>query len=90
MSVNEMVDRLRWQAPSISFCDEAADMLVELREENERLRKDAERYRWLLADEYTVSGRFNQVYRQWSGEDGAEGFTRALDAAIDSALEPRK
>jgi hypothetical protein len=39
MSVNEMVDRLRWQAPSISFCDEAADMLVELREENERLRE---------------------------------------------------
>jgi hypothetical protein len=91
MNVKEMIGRLR-ESLHEDGCvkdgrgrkDElaAADMLAELLEENARLRKDAERYRWLFADEHTISGRFNQVYRQWNGEDGTAGFTSALDAAM--------
>jgi phosphoglycolate phosphatase-like HAD superfamily hydrolase len=87
MNVKEMIGRLRdldkiiVESPP-SIYAEAADMLAELLEENARLRKDAERYRWLFADEHTISGRFNQVYRQWNGEDGTAGFTSALDAAM--------
>jgi hypothetical protein len=63
--------------------DDAADMLAELVEENERLRKDAERYRFLRDDKSPLG---------WQSFNGttAEKIDALLDAAIDAALEPRK
>ena len=55
-----------------------------LRRELAEAERDALRYRWLMADldAPSVTGRFSRVYRQWSGEDGAAGFTAVLDAAM--------
>jgi hypothetical protein len=61
MSVNEMVDRLRWQAPSISFCGEAADMLAELREENERLSEALRGLIWLAEPHFSDKVQLNQL-----------------------------
>jgi hypothetical protein len=82
--VNEMVERLREDlcANPLDAID-AADMLAELQEEVERLRKDAERYRFLRDDKSPLG---------WQSFNGttAEKIDALLDAAIDAAREPRK
>ncbi len=47
-------------------------------------QRDAGRYRWLVnaGSENSPIARAQAVYHLWNGEDGADGFTRALDAAI--------
>lgn len=47
-------------------------------------QRDAGRYRWLVnaGSENSPIARAQAVYRLWNGEDGTDGFTRALDAAI--------
>jgi hypothetical protein len=56
------------------------------REEYFAMKKDAERYRWLMADDGNASiiGRFHSVYHAWNGEDGADGFTAAIDRAREA------
>ena len=53
----------------------------------ELAEQDAARYRWLMDkdDNPSITGRFNAVYRRWDGEDGANGFTAALDAAMEQS-----
>lgn len=49
-----------------------------MREENERLRKDAERYRWLRDSDYDIGELFQHIQ--------AHGLTdTGIDAAIDAA-----
>lgn len=47
-------------------------------------QRDAGRYRWLVnaGSENSPIARAQAVYHLWNGEDGTDGFTRALDAAI--------
>lgn len=52
--------------------------LVELQEENARLREDAERYRWLRTQDQNTAIRMSHY-----------GFY-ALDAAIDAARKEQK
>jgi hypothetical protein len=54
-------------------------------EQAEDLVRDARRYRWLMGgDNPSITGRFNAVYRIWDGEDGAAGFTAALDQQMNA------
>jgi hypothetical protein len=91
MNVNEMVERLRWQAPSISFCGEAADMLAELREENERLRNmsDATAASYL---ESLVNALDNAFISTWQSTAEWSAELKAARAWLSAraALEPRK
>ena len=54
-------------------------MFLALREENEVLRKDAERYRWLFSHDDGKTSRVNRVWNQW---DGASDWNAAVDAAL--------
>jgi hypothetical protein len=77
MNVKAMQERLRRYAGPYTkehVCLEAADMLGELREENERLRE------LLFRARTHVPG--------WAIR--AEGDPRSLISLIDAALEPRK
>lgn len=49
----------------------------------ESLERDAARYRWLMDEGSGNSplARANRIYARWNGEDGAEGFSRVVDAA---------
>ena len=62
----------------------------QLRAENEALRKDAERYRWLRKDAHTEQLEFDSWY--WGIELKAEkndgGTPEQFDAAIDAAMQP--
>ena len=49
----------------------------------ESLERDAARYRWLMdaSSGNSPLARANRIYALWNGKDGAEGFSRVLDAA---------
>jgi len=49
-------------------------------EQVETLRRDAERYRWLVGGQF-ICDRIKGTYSAWNGEDGVEGFNKVLDAA---------
>lgn len=59
-----------------------ADERDALRTRAEAAEKDAARYRWLMdaGSSNSPLARANRVYARWNGEDGADGFSRTLDA----------
>ena len=75
--------------PCQSLCDEPCTTSGE----TERLRKDAERYRWLRggADVPPHSRRWPRwEVRNWSGRWWETLFAEKLDAAIDVAMQHDK
>jgi len=81
-------DRLREKAQNEATCIALNDMLkdaqkeiVRLREENERLRKDAERYQWLRELVSSTVGTIQAQGLFWN----CSHSRRKLDAAIDAA-----
>jgi hypothetical protein len=98
MNVNEMVERLRkqshdglqWYGPPQIQLD-AADMLVELREENERLRNmsDATAASYL---ESLVNALDNAFISTWQSTAEWSAELKAARAWLSAraALEPRK
>jgi phage-related minor tail protein len=95
MNVNEMVARLR-SVTSVAWniCREAADMLVEMQEENARLREEIEALRQFY------NGVGDCIYDRWECErcgnsepwwtdTNADYATREARVVI-AALEPRK
>jgi hypothetical protein len=72
-----------WSELGMHRADVLRKRVDELQAENEVLRTDAERYRWLRAE--TGSGPNIQV-SEWVGPHEYRLFTEELDAAIDNAL----
>lgn len=86
----EFFDQDLHDAAFIISAHKMADLLREQQAEIERLRKDAERYRWLRKQEDSVAdGRIDVCL--WSNGDGAddgEALRGAqLDEAVDAAIE---
>jgi hypothetical protein len=68
-------------------CDEESGqciycLVVDIEAENESLRKDAERYQWIRANQYDAL----EIIEHWSGEQMNYVTEDELDAAIDAAL----
>jgi hypothetical protein len=63
--------------------------LTEAQAEAERLREDAERWRYVSTkgdeDEHYIGDRWRECMKSWDGSDGVLGFERVVDAAIDAA-----
>lgn len=68
-----------WDSYAAVSRDECRALLSHI----ESLERDAERYRWLMDEGSGNSplARANRIYARWNGEDGAEGFSRVVDAA---------
>lgn len=80
-------ERLLEANPSAAYALEYASLRIDLNSARAALaeaQRDAGRYRWLVnaGSENSPIARAQAVYRLWNGEDGTDGFTRALDAAI--------
>jgi hypothetical protein len=58
--------------------------LAQVREENERLRKDAERYRWLRTQDWVFHCLEERMDLDYEGTD-----EDSVDAATDAARESR-
>jgi hypothetical protein len=74
----------------------ATATIASLREELERVRKDAERYQWLRENclDWEVDGEHRWGALHFDNSSGSEGIfadaPESLDAAIDAAMkEPR-
>lgn len=88
--MSDIVERLRSSGPtpSIFAVRDAADEIERLRAENEALKKDAERYRWLRGDVPAHSMRWARWrIEHWAREGPSWADIRwsDLDAAIDVA-----
>ena len=86
--VSDARDRLREKSQNEATCIALNDMLkdaqkeiVRLREENERLRKDAERYQWLRELVSSKDGTIQAQGLFWN----CSHSRRRLDVAIDAA-----
>lgn len=73
-------DDYGWSASYADVCS-AVDREISLREENERLRNDAERYRW-LRESVKKSGGITKAQSYFWNYGGSR---KRLDAAIDAA-----
>jgi hypothetical protein len=92
---DDLIARLRamsrYEHDDSSIGDEAADRIEALEAECERLRQDAERYRWLLAE----SAKHHDLYSnepRWMVSVKCMGvgqnyFGDKIDAAIDAAIK---
>ena len=67
---------------------ELANEITALREQNENLTKDAERYRWLRAEHERHDPVCHLSWKRNSDRNGHSWVNTAnLDAAIDAAME---
>ena len=65
-------------------CPNCDNLRLELGEQRRRateLARDAARYRWLANSPYDA---FRNAWLAWTGEGGSDGFTAAIDAAMES------
>lgn len=75
----------------LRLLDEAREGREALLRENEALRKDAERYRWLRGECYTLTKHAavtytdqNEHVAMWCKEHVRENTSAAVDAAVDA------
>lgn len=76
--VMSLIDRLRggvYGLNRIALCAEAADKIERLTAENEALRADAERYRWL---------KHNPQWLGWEHDFRPDEVEREIDAAMEA------
>ena len=83
--MNDLVDRLRFV---FSVSSGAPTLLTEAADEIERLRKDAERYRWLRDAKTDWSDA--RIVMLYAGPDFDRMAGDELDAAIDAALQAKE
>lgn len=77
---------------AVQYCDDDespislfhADDVAKLQAENEALRKDADRYRWLRDNDWLTEGLL-KIF--WSHEEFEQLIGDELDAAIDAAMK---
>lgn len=90
--MNDILNRLHVQCGSDLHDDFVRSLFSEAAVEIERLRKDAERYRWLRAidDNAPLDASGYPSLTQWklvvSDRAGRLLFGKELDAAIDAAM----
>ena len=67
------------------YVQQLADQLSQAQAENERLREDAARWRFVSTkgddDEQYIGDRWRECMDKWDGSDGVVGFERVVDAA---------
>lgn len=52
-------------------------------------QEDARRYRWLMGDPDSATGRWGRAVRMWDGSDGPVGLQRAIDALMAPKEQPK-